>query len=99
MGADWFATTAHGKNAKEAFHNAREDARYEHGHAGYTGTVAEKHSFIMIDGPTSLEEAYTFADDLCEQGDPRIDDKYGPAGCLQLDTPEDTFLFFGIASS
>lgn len=46
MGATTFFTYATGKTAKEAFASAQAEARYDHGHSGYTGTIAEKPSFI-----------------------------------------------------
>jgi len=42
MGAADFTTIALGKTANEAFSAAIEDALYDYGHAGYTGTIAEK---------------------------------------------------------
>ena len=48
MGAYEFSTVALGKTPEEAFRMAVEDARYEHGHGGYTGTIAEKQDFILI---------------------------------------------------
>ena len=41
MGACEFGTTSEGATAKEAFKRAVEDAQYEHGHGGYSGTIAE----------------------------------------------------------
>lgn len=96
MGACTFRKIAIGKTAKEAFGNAVDDARYEHGHGGYTGTIAEKHSFTMITCPADVEPA-AYADQLIENGDRRIEDKWGPAGCIKLDG--DRYLFFGWASS
>ena len=40
MGANEFTTKANGKTAKDAFRIAVEDAKYNYGHAGYTGTIA-----------------------------------------------------------
>ena len=48
MGATNFTVTARGKTASEAFDYATENARYENGHGGYTGTIAEKRSFVMV---------------------------------------------------
>ena len=48
MGADTFFTRSTGKNAKEAFSKAVQDAKHESGHGGYTGTIAEKSTFVMI---------------------------------------------------
>ena len=70
-------------------------ARYEHGHGGYTGTIAEKDDFIMINCPTD-KDPYDFATELINTDDSRIDDKWGSAGCIAL---EESYLFFGWASS
>jgi len=184
MGASTFYDVAYGRTPEEAFDAAVREAEYDYGHAGYTGTIAEKHDFVMIDetwktrkyyyakqvrGLTALiadvtntpaskwgltrdgflrrgkangmgyfdaEKAarskskflevcrhrkkklreerdrwtrksslYDVAEDLIEVGDDRIDDKWGPAGCIDLQ-PKLTgkrkpkaWLFFGWASS
>lgn len=104
MGACEFFTTATGKGAQDAFQNAVRDAQYECGHGGYTGTIAEKGSFVIINVPEG-KKPWDYADELINAGDPRIDDKWGPAGCIQLGAPkgakDDTvgrYLFFGWAS-
>jgi len=100
MGACEFTQRAKGKTAKEAFSAAVEHARYEHGHGGYSGTLAEKGTFVLIQDRTvsTEKEAYAEVDRLMQEGDSRIDDKWGPAGCIRVgDT--DTFVFFGWASS
>jgi hypothetical protein len=51
MGAETFFTKATGTNAKGAFNAARVAALYDHGHSGYTGSLAEKHNFVMIKMP------------------------------------------------
>lgn len=43
-----FITRAKGKTPKMAFDAARYQAQYDHGHNGYTGTIAEKSTFVMI---------------------------------------------------
>lgn len=83
------------KTAKDAFSAARQEAQYNYGHAGYTGTIAEKHDFIMlpnIDGKTPIQtiEHYLYEDKASP-----VDDKWGPAGCIKTD---DGFMFFGWAS-
>ena len=96
MGADVFMITATGVSARDAFNNAREEALWEHGHGGYTGTIAEKDSYKLI----SLKEGYEpyeYAEVLIDEGDPRIDNKWGPAGCFDLGGCR--YLFFGWASS
>ena len=48
MGAETFTTSAKGRTAEEAFRAAREDACHWHGHGGYTGSIAEVASYILI---------------------------------------------------
>lgn len=95
MGGTTFGCKARGKTAREAFQQARAKALYDHGHAGYTGTIAEKHAFTLIKVPSDTDPI-TYANDLMDDGDPRVDDKWGPAGCLDLGNGE--FYFFGWAS-
>ena len=103
MGAEQFVVTAKGKNAQEAFSAARDKALHDYGHAGYTGTIAEKPEFTKIDRTVeSAEEAEELAYKLMEDGDSRVDDKWGPAGCLYVGRGLDglkTYVFFGWASS
>lgn len=96
MGADTFWVREKATSAKEAFKQAVDDARYENGHGGYTGTIAEKSSFVMIPvpaGTSPLEHARK----LLDEDDGRISDKWGPAGCVAVGEGE--YLFFGWASS
>lgn len=60
MGADLFRTKATGGTLDAAFAAARERARHEDGHGGYTGTVAEKHDVVEVAVPSDVEPA-TFA--------------------------------------
>jgi len=88
MGADQFATTATGSTADQAFHTATEQARWEYGNGGYTGTIAEKGSYTIIDTtPRTFDEAVAYADQLLSKSDPRIDDKWGPAGAVPYYAP------------
>lgn len=96
MGSADFMKTASGKTAKEAFKNAVEQAQYDHGHSGYTGTIAEKDSFVMIPYKPGDVSPHDFAANLMEDEDPRINDKWGPAGCIDLG--KGNYLFFGWAS-
>ncbi len=106
MGACDFTTFSKGKNAEEAFQNARERALQNEGddYEGYSGTIAEKHSFVMIAVPSDFwpdihpqKRATEYAYKLMTDADRRIDDKWGPAGCIRVE--EGAFLFFGYASS
>lgn len=96
MGSETFFQQDRGKTAQEAFTAARDEAAYEYGHGGYTGTLAEKEEFTEIEVPAG-ETPTAFADRLVHEGDPRIDDKRGPAGCVKVE--EGVWLFFGSASS
>ncbi|MFI0742433.1 hypothetical protein ACH4PU_30805 [Streptomyces sp. NPDC021100] len=99
MGAAGFVTTGSGDSAEEAFRNAKEDAFYEYGHGGYTGTIAEKGEVEVLTHsrvPEGVAEEY--AGHLLARNDPRICDKWGPAGAIPLDDGR-TWLFVGWASS
>jgi hypothetical protein len=107
MGAQQFVTEATGKTAEEAFAAAVEDARYMHGHRGYTGTIAEKCEFATVEVPAGVDPSEFIAAILGDEdiegreaelgrGREIADDKWGPAACVR--TGEDTFVFFGWAS-
>lgn len=96
MGAAIFHTTSTGNSAQDAFDIAVRDACIEHGMSGYTGTIAEKTEFILIDLPTNTRPQ-DWATHLIDQEDERIDDKWGPAGCFNIGN--NCFYFFGWASS
>ena len=98
MGAHTFFTRASGEDVESAFRSAVEEARYHHGHGGYTGTIAEKNSFIRIpDDEVGDCEPREYANHLINNQDSRIDSKWGPAGCIHVE--DDVYLFFGWASA
>jgi hypothetical protein len=108
VGANWFETYQSGADVRAAFNDAVEEAGWEHGHGGYTGTIAEKHEYVIITRrPVSHDAANRLARDLLEGDDPRVADKWGPAGAIpviQATTPAqhtepDGWLFCGWASS
>jgi len=97
MGAIPFACNGFGATAEEAFKDAVHRARCEYGNGGYSGSIAEKHSCVMVaDAPMSLAAAVSLGDELIGADDERISDKGGPAGAIELDTGG--FYFFGWAS-
>ncbi len=100
MGATDFYTVAKGKTARDAFVSAREEAFHRYGHDGYTGSIAEKDTFKMFVLPAGEEPgpaARRLLDEAYKSGKPgTIDDKYGPAGCLDLGNG--SWLFFGMAA-
>ena len=113
MGAESFWTRSYGKDVKGAFLSAVDNAQYMDGHGGYSGTIAEKSSYILIDVPKG-KNPLDFANELMDNNDPRIDDKWGPAGAIDVTNMEKkrakelgtkwkrgqkAYLFFGWASS
>lgn len=96
MGAESFTNRAKGTSAAKAFDAVVQQALYDHGHAGYSGSIAEKSEFVMILLPEG-RKAQEYAEELINKGDERVDDKWGPAGCIDLG--DGSYLFFGWASS
>ena len=109
MGADTFFVRVPGAfSLNQAFDKAVGNARYEHGHGGYTGTIAEKINVVEITPPPGVEaRAYARALVEGERADdmPKykfgadsaaIDNKWGPAGAIKI---PDGWIFFGWASS
>jgi hypothetical protein len=95
MGSDQFIIASKGKTAQEAFVNAIQDAQYKNGHNGYTGTIAEKSSFIEFPFPND-KPLRKYIDELMAN---EIEDKWGPAGCIAFKPGHpDEFIFFGWAS-
>lgn len=86
------------KNIDDAFSDAVEESAYEHGHNTYTGQLASKASYIFISKVKTEKEAFELADQLIDECDDRIDDKWGPAGAIQVKEPAG-FVFFGWAPS
>ena len=54
MGACDFSQTAIGKTPQQAFSAAQEDAGWEHGFGGYSGTIVEKHGYVLFTLPPRL---------------------------------------------
>ena len=99
MGATDFMIWSKGKTAKEAFKTARDQALYESGHGGYTGTIAEKHEFrTILAGGRELtrEKIREHAEKLLNNEAHWTNDKWGPAACI--DAGDGKYLFFGWAS-
>jgi hypothetical protein len=100
MGATNFTTTVEVKtDVKTAFHDAKESAAWENGHGGYTGTIAEKGSFINMGTAADIDSAYKKAQDFMDADDARISDKWGPAGAITFPHKGKNYvIFFGWAS-
>ena len=102
MGAERFDVFQKAKDADSAFRAAREEALYDYGHRGYTGSLAEKSTFeLRGDGkPLTMKEAERFAD---EDLDTNEHDNWGPAWAVPF-RPDDSsevigWMFYGYASS
>jgi len=101
MGACTFYSVAQRSDfdAPTAFQELCNEDRYENGHS-YSGGIGMKTSFLKIGTAQTLDEAYAMARDLIHNQDPRVDDKWGPAGMIEITGDDQAkFLFFGWASS
>jgi hypothetical protein len=103
MGASEFTVRSKGKTAMEAFQSAVEEARYEDGNGGYTGTIAEKDGFKVVSVPDGVDPI-KHVEDCMDDDDHFCQDKWGPAACVLVgidakDTSLNTYCFFGWASS
>lgn len=102
MGAQVFYVSGIGLSAKEAFNIVVADAKYENGHGGYSGTIAEKSS--CKSASTDIFENYKLAREFSEQlmsdFDHWCNDKWGPAAYVTFKSEQTIkYLFFGVASS
>jgi len=115
MGGASFFTKAFGSDADEAFARAVEEAEWRHGKAGYTGTIAEKPGYTVIpEEEHKNRDKEKYAGQLMADCDPRVDDKWGSAGAINLSGTQaaneyrerkglkgkhgSVWLFFGVAS-
>ncbi len=97
MGAEEFTVVGKGKTANEAFRNAKQEAQYEHGHGGYTGTIAEKHGFRLITCKQDPELIEAKVEQCLSSMNHFCTDKWGDAGAIKMSKNE--WVFFGVASS
>jgi len=97
-GATDFFVVGTGANAQEAFTKLVQQALHQHGHGGYSGSIAEKTKFTMIGQAADIKAAQTQARQLMDSDDRRISDKWGPAGCIAIPSKKQ-YVFFGWAST
>ena len=94
MGATTFYNVVKADDAESAFAQARQQACYDYGHSGYTGTIAEKPGYQVFQLPkgfTPEEWFYKLSDLRDEEGVPRewrdavdtYNDKWGLAVCVK----------------
>ena len=92
------------KDSRTAFKELIEEERYEHGHGGYSGTIAEKSEFKMVNRKDGEDEDQVVNRYFDTDGH-FCDDKWGPAACVDMGVDaqckpgERLFVFFGYASS
>ncbi|MET9403947.1 hypothetical protein [Kitasatospora sp. NPDC002965] len=85
MGAERFTTYQDGIDVTQAFRDAVEDARYEYGHRGYTGTIAEKEDWQTVTStPLSMDDAEALADRIMRDYEHPLQDAWGPAGAIPV---------------
>lgn len=106
MSSNAFIQVAQGTSARRAFNAAVRQALYDHGHNGYTGTIAEKseEGFVIFPFPkgkrkgTSRITLASFHADQLLETEESIGSKYDPAGCIEIAKGR-TYLFFGHAQN
>ena len=55
MGAEAFVSVSSlCNNAEEAYQLTVKDAQWEHGHGGYSGTIAEKNGYYLVPRPHGM---------------------------------------------
>jgi len=100
VGAVTFEVYADGADPDAAFDAARQAAQHEHGYGGYTGTLADKDGYLIITAtPIDPDRAATLAADLIDRADPRVDDKWGPAGAIAVCHPTRTVTIDDLAGT
>jgi len=87
MGSSSFTAYASGATPEEAFKHAVRDAKYDSGHGGYTGTIAEKEGMGLLEITVPAEykgKEQDYVEMMKWDRNPRIADKFGPTGYIKL---------------
>ena len=66
MGGIIFEDFGYGRTAEQAYNRAVKQAQYDCGHAGYTGTIAEKGGYIVVECP--IDDVSLFVEAVIEYG-------------------------------
>jgi len=105
MGACEFIQRSMGSSAQDALATAVERAQYDHGHSGYSGTIAEANGGCYIakgyEKGLPKAEAFAAANKLLDDNQ-TCPDKWGPCGAipvLEEDGTIKSWVFYGLASS
>jgi hypothetical protein len=94
MGGEAFSNYAIGDDLQETFKKVRDQALYDHGHAGYSGTIAEKGEVVLRSTVDTREMAEMFAEHDMDKNE-----KWGPAFAVKITSEPKAFIFYGWASS
>jgi transcriptional antiterminator Rof (Rho-off) len=82
MGASGVISTIKGTNPRDAYTAAVQEARYESGSGGYTGSIAESAGFVIADTtPKLIWEAQQIADHMLST---RKVQKWGPTALIPV---------------
>lgn len=113
MGAEQFTEYSGIADLDVAFRTAVDEAAWDHGHSGYTGTIAEKSSFVIYTPPegitaeqavSSFDAAWdgtitpSWADAGWHQALEYYNDKWGPCVAVR-NVLQGGWIFTGYASS
>lgn len=83
MSASFFSTMTRESDPDEAFEAACNQAFWAQSPGGYTGTIADKESYVIVQAtPLCAKDAAVRALEL--QDAPRVEDKWGPAGAIPV---------------
>lgn len=97
MGAQQFVCIGEGATVAKAFQDARTNAIHEHGHGGYSGSIAEKNSYRLIQCEQDDNAVREMVGACLDDEEHFCQDKCGPAGAIRLS--KSRWAFFGWASS
>jgi hypothetical protein len=89
------------KTIEDAFRETVAYAKWRYGHGGYSGTIAEKASFVIRNNGEPVPEGRALS--FCKE-DGKSNDKWGPAYAVTLCVSESDptivgWMFYGRASS
>lgn len=91
MGATTFITFAQGETPEVAFTYEKARAQHDNGHSGYSGTIAEKDSFVVLEVPASFKgTTEDYIEQLLDDASSPVAHKAGPAGCILISSSDKT---------
>jgi transcription elongation factor Elf1 len=97
MGATQFVCTGKGVNVASAFVDAKKQVMAENDSKHSPGTITEKTKYKVIECNTDDTSIETEIDALLSDVYSWIQDKWGPAGAIQIG--EEEWVFFGYADN